>query len=276
MNNNIEYTIEPKSNFSLNLSELVQYRELFYFFTWRDVKVKYKQAFLGVLWVLLQPLAMITIFTFIFSRVFNVNTNGIPYPLFALSGLIIWNVFSAGLTSSANSMVNNANIIKKIYFPRLVIPISSILSVLIDFSISLLFYFAVLIFYNEYVNWLNLMWCLPLALSLILMTTFGLGTLIASLNVKYRDFQYLLPFFIQFMMFLNPILYPTQAVSNPIIKTLMIFNPIATAIDIQRAVLVGNEIDFSQIIIGFVVAMGLLMIGIYTFRKTEDYFADLA
>lgn len=272
----MEYTIEPKSKFSLGIDELIQYRELFYFFTWRDIKVKYKQAALGILWVILQPLAMVIIFTLIFSKALKVETGEVPYPIYALSGLIIWNIFSAGLTSSANSMVNNANIIKKIYFPRLVIPISSILSVMIDFSITLVFYIGMLIYYQDVVIFSNLIWCLPLSILLMLITTFGLGTFVASLNVKYRDFQYLLPFFIQFMMFLNPILYNSNAIENPLIRTVMKYNPIANAINLNRAVFIHSPVDFQGLIVSFFIGIGILMLGIYTFRKTEDYFADLA
>lgn len=272
----IEYTIEPKSKFSLGLDELIQYHELFYFFTWRDIKVKYKQATLGILWAIIQPLAMVIIFTLIFSKALKVETGEVPYPIYALSGLIIWNIFSAGLISSANSMVNNANIIKKIYFPRLVIPISSILSVMIDFSITLVFYIGMLIYYQDVVIFSNLIWCLPLSILLMLITTFGLGTFVASLNVKYRDFQYLLPFFIQFMMFLNPILYNSNAIENPLIRTIMKYNPIANAINLNRAVFIHSPVDIQGLIVSFFIGIGILMLGIYTFRKTEDYFADLA
>jgi lipopolysaccharide transport system permease protein len=272
----MEYTIEPKNKFSLGVDELIQYRELFYFFTWRDIKVKYKQAALGILWAILQPLAMVIIFTMIFSNALKVDTGLVPYPIFALSGLIIWNIFSAGLTSSANSMVNNANIIKKIYFPRLVIPVSSILSVMIDFGITLLFYIGMLIYYQDVVQFQNLIWCLPMSIVLMLITTFGLGTLVASLNVKYRDFQYLLPFFIQFMMFFNPILYNSDSIENPVIKAIMKYNPIANAIQLNRAIFIDSSVDTLNVICSFGVGLFILIIGIYTFRKTEDYFADLA
>lgn len=276
MSENIEYVIEPKSKFSLGIDELIQYRELFYFFTWRDIKVKYKQAALGIIWAFIQPLAMVIIFTLIFSKALKVDTGVVPYPIFALSGLIVWNIFSAGLSSSANSMVNNANIIKKIYFPRLVIPISSILSVLIDFSITLVFYIGMLVYYYDVVIFSNLLWCLPLSILLMLITTFGIGTFVASLNIKYRDFQYLLPFFIQFMMFFNPILYNSSAINNNILNIIMRFNPIANSINLNRAVFVNSQIDIIGLIISFGIGLIFLLIGIYTFRKTEDYFADLA
>ena len=202
----MEYIIERQHRFILGLKELIRYRELFYFFTWRDIKVKYKQAALGFLWAILQPLAMMAIFTLIFSVGLKVDSEGIAYPVFALSGLIIWNIFSSGLINSANSMVNNANIIKKIYFPRLILPISSILTSLFDFCFALLVYIGVLIFYQQNTDWLRVLYCLPISIVLTILTTFGLGTFLASLNVKYRDFQHVMPFLIQFLLFVNPVL----------------------------------------------------------------------
>jgi lipopolysaccharide transport system permease protein len=271
-----EYEIKAQSKFSLGLKELWEYRELFYFFTWRDVKVKYKQATLGILWAVLQPLIMMLTFTFIFSKTLKIDSNGIPYPVFALSGLIIWTVFSNGLLASSNSMLSNANIIKKIYFPRLVIPISAVLTVLVDFAFALIVYIAFLIFYKADVNFLKLLYCLPLSLLLTVVTTFGLGTLLAALNVKFRDFQYLLPFMIQFLLFANPVLYSQKAFTNPVMLWVLKFNPIACAIELNRSVFSNATIAWSQIICSCITALILLFTGIYTFRKTEAYFADIA
>ncbi|MEO7316260.1 MAG: ABC transporter permease, partial [Ginsengibacter sp.] len=203
----MEYVIQAQNRFSLGLKELWSYRELFYFFTWRDVKVKYKQAALGILWAILQPLVMMVMFTLIFSKALNVSSDGIPYPVFALSGLIIWNIFSNGLLNSANSMVVNANIIKKIYFPRLIIPMSAVLTALVDFFFALIIYTIVLLYYRQEISLIKLFLYLPLSILITIVTTFGLGTFLASLNVKYRDFQYMIPFMIQFLLFANPVLY---------------------------------------------------------------------
>ena len=221
----IEYVIQPQNKFSLGLKELWQYRELFYFFTWRDVKVKYKQAALGILWAILQPLIMMVMFTLIFSKALNVSSDGIPYPVFALSGLLIWNIFSNGLLNSANSMVTNANIIKKIYFPRLIIPVSALLTALVDFLFALIIYTLVLLYYHQGIHIGRLLFCLPLAIVITLVTTLGLGSFLAALNVKFRDFQYLLPFMIQFLLFANPVLYSTKAFANPWINVAMKANP---------------------------------------------------
>jgi lipopolysaccharide transport system permease protein len=272
----IEYEIAPQKNFSLGLKELWHYRELFYFFTWRDVKVKYKQAALGVLWAILQPLIMMIMFTLIFSNALNVSSDGIPYPVFALSGLLIWNIFSNGLLNSANSMVTNANIIKKIYFPRLIIPMSAILTALVDFVFALIIYVLVLIYYHQDVSILKLIVYLPLSILITIITTFGLGTFLAALNVKFRDFQYVLPFMIQFLLFANPVLYSTKAFNNPWINAIMKANPIASAIQLCRSIFTGQVVDWGAVATGSVVAILLLIIGVYTFRKTESYFADLA
>jgi len=272
----IEYVIQAQSKFSLGLRELWHYRELFYFFTWRDVKVKYKQAALGILWAILQPLIMMVMFTLIFSKALKVSSDGIPYPVFALSGLLIWNIFSNGLLNSANSMVTNANIIKKIYFPRLIIPMSAILTALVDFFFALIIYTLVLIYYHQSVSILKLLLYLPLGITITIITTFGLGTFLAALNVKFRDFQYLLPFMIQFLLFANPVLYSAKAFTNPWINAAMKANPIASAIQLCRSVFTGQEVDWQAVATGSIVAILLLVMGVYTFRKTESYFADLA
>ena len=272
----IEYVIQAQNKFSLGLKELWQYRELFYFFTWRDVKVKYKQAALGILWAVLQPLVMMGMFTLIFSRALKVDSEGIPYPVFALNGLIIWNIFSNGLLNSANSMVANASIIKKIFFPRLIIPMSAILTALVDFFFALIIYVFVLIFYHQGVNVIKLVLYLPLSILITVVTTFGLGTFLAALNVKFRDFQYILPFLIQFLLFANPVLYSAKAFSNPWINAIMKANPIASAIQLCRCVFTGQQADWQAVATGSIVAILLLLMGVYTFRKTESYFADLA
>ena len=270
-----EYVIERQHKFSLGLKELVRYRELFYFFTWRDIKVKYKQAALGFLWAVLQPLLMMLIFSVITEKL-NLDTEGIPKPVFALSGLIIWNIFSSGLQNSANSMVTNANIIKKIYFPRLIIPMSSILTALFDFCFALLVYIGVVLWFHHDTDWLRVLYCLPMAILLTVFTTFGLGTFLAALNVKYRDFQYVIPFMIQLLLFVNPVFYSSKIFTEGLFGWIMRLNPLANAINLSRSAFTGNPIDWSGVGMSFGVALVLFFIGIYTFRKTEAYFADLA
>jgi lipopolysaccharide transport system permease protein len=272
----MEYVIERQNKFSLGLKELIHYRELFYFFTWRDIKVKYKQAALGFLWAVLQPLLMMLIFTLIFSKGLNVSSEGIPYPVFALSGLIIWNIFSTGMLNSANSMVTNAAIIKKIYFPRLIIPMSAILTSLFDFCFALLVYIGVILFYGYDTDWLRVLYCLPISLLLTVLTTFGLGTFLAAFNVKYRDFQYVIPFLIQFLLFVNPVLYSSKIFQEGILAWIMKLNPLATAINLSRSAFTGNPIDWMSVLYSFGISLLIFFFGIYTFRKMEAYFADLA
>jgi lipopolysaccharide transport system permease protein len=277
---NTEYIINPPSKYSLNLNELWQYKELFYFFAWRDIKVKYKQTVLGIFWVILQPLVMMMVFTMFFSKALNVPTDNIPAPIFYFSGLLFWNLFSSGLSSSANSMVTNANIIKKIYFPRLIIPFSVVLVALFDFLMSLIVFVGILIYFNitepEFQIRPVLFLYAPLALILTIITTLGLGFTLAALNVKYRDFRYIISFGIQFLMFVTPVIYPVTIFQNiPSLKYILAFNPMTGAVILVRNAFVPENIDWTIIGISFVMAMLLLVLGIYTFRKMEAYFADI-
>lgn len=272
----IEYEISPQNSLSPGAKEIWRYRELFFFFAWRDIKVKYKQAALGILWAVLQPLIMMLMFTAIFSKTLKVDTGGIPYPVFAISGLLVWNIFSNGLLNSSNSMITNANIIRKVYFPRLIIPMSAILTSLVDFMFAFMIYIAILVYYHQGVSIVKLFLYLPLSLLLTIITTLGLGTFLSALNVKYRDFQYILPFMIQFLLFANPVLYSSRAFTHPVVNAIMKANPIASAIQLCRSVFTGVAVDWQGVLFGSIVALLLLGIGIYRFRKTEAYFADLA
>ena len=177
----MEYEIKPVSKVSLNLKEVWEYKELFYFFTWRDVKVKYKQTVLGFAWAILQPTLMMLVFTFLFGKAIGAqNEIVLPYPVFVYTGLMLWGIFSGGLMAAGNSMVSNANIIKKIYFPRLIIPMSSILVSVFDFLMTLLPFMGLLLYYQVEVNWLRLALFFPLSIVIILLTTFGVGCLLAA------------------------------------------------------------------------------------------------
>lgn len=275
-----EYIIEPKHNFSLNIKELWQYRELFYFFTWRDIKVKYKQTVLGFLWTVLQPLLMMAVFVIFFSKALKISTENIPAPIFYFSGLLLWNLFSTGLGSAANSMVSNSSIIKKVYFPRLIIPISSILVALFDFMMATILFIG-LIFYFKFTGYKLLISPLiliffPISIMLTIITTLGAGMLLSALNVKYRDFRYVIPFLIQFLLFLTPVIYPISIVSKTAwIKYLLALNPMTGAIILIRSPFVGGEVDFSLIGISFISAISLLILGTLVFNRMEAYFADL-
>jgi lipopolysaccharide transport system permease protein len=275
-NNMIEQRIEPAKKFSFGSEELWQYRELFFFFTWRDIKVRYKQATLGVAWAIMQPLSMMLLFTFIFGRGLRLSSDGLPYPVFAFSGLMIWNFFSNSLQNAASSMVSNANIIRKIYFPRLIIPLSAILTALFDVLFALIIWIGLLFYFRMAIDPSKLI-LIPLSILLAATTSFGIGTFLAALNVKYRDFQYALPFFIQFLMFVNPVVYSTKVfVDYPILQKILELNPIAGAINMVRSLFSDAPTDFVLVACQFGIAFFFLFIGIYFFRKTEAYFADLA
>lgn len=272
---NQEQRIVPPSQISLGLSELIQYKELFYFFTWRDIKVKYKQTLLGFAWAILQPFIMMVVFSVFFGKALNVPSDGIPYPLFAFSGLMLWNVFSTGLTGAGNSMVSNANIIKKIYFPRMIIPMSAILVAVFDFFMAFIVYLG-LVFYFDYSISMKTAYLLPAALFLTIVATFGPGLIIAALNVKYRDFRYILPFIVQVGLFLTPVIYPLSLVSNTILQKVLLLNPMYAPIALVRNALIDNPVDLQNIVISTTSSAILLVLGILYFRKTESYFADLA
>lgn len=272
----MEYEIKSKSKFSFGLKELWEYKELFYFFTWRDIKVKYKQTVLGFLWAILQPLFMTTVFTLALGDSISKSTSlFIPYPVFALSGMLLWGIFSGGMSNAANSMVTNANIIKKIYFPRLIIPISSILVSVIDFLIAFVVFIGLLMIYKIAINF-SVLILLPISVFITCVSAMGCGMLLAALNVKYRDIRYIIPFLIQGLMFLTPIMYPVNISNNTVLYWILKLNPISGALELMRGIFVGYEINYETVILSLIVSCVLFIIGIVYFRKTEDYFADLA
>ena len=272
----IKFEINPQNKLSLGIKELWDYRELFYFFIWRDVKVKYKQTVLGFLWAILQPLFMTIVFTLFLGDSISQNTNlTIPYPVFALSGMLLWSVFSGGMSNAANSMVSNANIIKKIYFPRLIIPISSILVALVDFFISLLVFIGLVIIYNVQINYIAIFF-LPLALVITCFSAMGTGILLAALNIKYRDVRYIIPFLVQGLLFLTPVLYPIDISTSSNVQFLLKLNPLSGALELMRSVFMGYSLDTSTILSSLITSILIFMTGVFYFRKTESYFADLA
>jgi lipopolysaccharide transport system permease protein len=276
-----EIIIKPKSVFTLGWKELWQYRELLYFFTWKEIKVRYKQAALGIIWTLLQPLAMMAIFVLLLSQGLGIQTGNIPAPTYYLSGLLIWNLFNHAVTHASQSMVSNANIIKKIYFPRLVIPISAVLTSSFDFIISLVLFYGLLIYYTSIdlinVSWFNLTFSIIIGYSIAVFTSFSLGTFLSAINVKYRDVRYILPFLIQTLFFITPVMYDTSIIKQPWIKTILELNPLNFAIELVRNNITNISNFFWPEISIYVPLLILVLytIAIVTFRKTEAYFADI-
>ena len=271
----MEFEIKSKEKGSIGLGELWEYRELFYFFTWRDLKVKYKQTTLGVLWAIFQPAIMTLLFSVGFGKIISSSAElNVPYPVFVLSGFLLWNIFSNGLSNASNSMVNNSNIIKKIYFPRLIIPISAVLVSIVDFIMAFFVFIPVLLYYGcSFNKWAILF--IPISVILIAITTFGLGTFLAALNIKYRDFRYILPFFIQILLFTTPVIYPVKVSNNKIFQLVLELNPMNAPMEIFRAGINDNVIDLSSITYSMLISFVFLVLGVLYFRKTESYFADL-
>ncbi len=224
---------------------------------------------------------MMNVFVLFFSRALKVPTDNIPAPIFYFSGLLLWNLFSSGLSSSANSMVTNADIIKKVYFPRLIIPYSGVLTALFDFLMALLLFIGLIIFYKLTVPTINISYSiflfLPISLVLTIITTIGLGCTLAALNVKYRDFRYVIPFTIQFLLFVTPVIYPVSIFQNiPYLKYILAINPMTGAVILGRSAFMPTPPDWSVIGISIFSAILLFFIGLYVFRKMEAYFADIA
>ncbi len=270
-----EYSIEPSGRKLYDWKELWQYRELFYFFTWRDVKVKYKQTTLGVVWVVLQPVLSVMIFTFFVGHALNVPSAGLPYPVFVFSGLLLWTVFSASVSAAGNSMISNAPIIKKIYFPRVIIPISAVLVCFLDFLISFGVFIVLLLYYGIETNLAAVFIFWPAAVALALVTTLGACCWLAALNVKFRDFRFVIPFAIQIGLFVTPVLYPVSTFANESVGYIVSLNPLYGAIMLFRAPF-GLELNSTELYISTVSGLLLLVWGLYYFKKTEAYFADIA
>jgi len=275
MDKELEFVVDADRRKLFDWKELWSYRELFYFFTWRDIKVKYKQTVLGFTWAVLQPLLMMVIFTFFFGSALNVPSQDIPYPVFVFSGLLLWNTFSSGLTSSANSMVNNASIIKKIYFPRLIIPVSSILVALFDFLMAFMLFVPLMLYYRQSVS-IDAFWAWPVALLVTLSATLGPGCLLSALNVKYRDFRYVIPFLVQILFFLTPIIYPISMLKHPVLQYLLVCSPMYAAVELFRYPLTGVFPNSTFLAISIASTLIFLFTGSAYFRRTEDFFADLA
>ncbi len=270
--------IEPSRGLSaLGLAAVWHYRELLYFLVWRDVKVRYKQTALGVLWILLQPLLSTVVFTLLFGILLQVPSDGAPYALFALAGLLPWNYFAGSLTRSSQSLVGSAHLITKVYFPRLIIPISGVLSGLVDFMVAF-GVLAVLMAVYGIVPTAALLY-LPGFLLLAMATALGFGLWLSALNVRYRDINYLVPFLIQIWMYLTPVIYGSSLIPERF-RWLLGLNPMTGVVEGFRWALLGNYLDSAAapgLLFGLSVAISLavLVSGAFFFRSTERTFADI-
>lgn len=267
--------IRPKSRWQLlDLSELWRYRELLYIFSWRDIKVRYKQTAIGVVWVLLQPLVNTAIFTVFFGNFANIPSGALPYPIFVLLGLIFWGFFSTSLSHAASSLIENEQLVKKVYFPRELLPISTIGTAFVDFAVTLVLLFILMAVYRVVPTWQFLAF-LPIATLIIMITSAGLGLLLASINIKYRDVRYVIPFFLQTLIFVTPVIYPTNII-RPSFQFILSFNPLTGVIDALRSLISTGVISNPQsLLISVVSSLIIFVIGVAYFRRTERYFADI-
>jgi lipopolysaccharide transport system permease protein len=266
-------TIEPRAAWhALNLRELWAHRELLYFLTWRDVKVRYKQAAFGAAWALLQPLFLMVVFTLFYGRLAAIDTGAVPYPLFALAGLVLWTFFSTAVTGSGNSVVNNAHLITKVYFPRMLVPAAAVGACAVDFLLAFLLLVGMTAYYGVTPTPRLLM--LP---PLFLMTTlFALGTglWLSALNVKYRDVRFVLSFAIQLWLFVSSVVIPSSAVPERW-RWLLLFNPMSGYVEGFRASLFGQPFDWKALAVAAAITLSVLVYAAYEFRRMEKSFADV-
>jgi lipopolysaccharide transport system permease protein len=264
---------------SLRLHEVWQFHELLLFFVWRDVKVRYKQTILGALWAILQPLLTMVVFTIFFGGLARVGSDGLPYPLFSYAGLLPWTFFAFGLSQSANSLVGASNLIKKVYFPRLIIPLAAVLTGLVDFAVSFVVLMGLMAWYRVPLT-LMVVW-LPVLLLLAVLAALGFGLWFAALNVEYRDVRYVVPFFVQLWLFVTPVIYPTSRLTAKLTELglpvwLSGLNPMTGVVEGFRWSLLGSGSKPGPILVASAaVTFVLLLSGAYYFRRMERTFADV-
>jgi lipopolysaccharide transport system permease protein len=249
------------------------FRELFYFFIWRDIKIRYKQTVLGALWAIIQPFFTMVVFTIFFGNFAKVPSEGVPYPVFSYSALVPWTYFSGALALSANSLVGNSNLLTKVYFPRFAIPASSALAGILDFFIASIILFGIMMYFHVPLSPNLFIW--PFLVIPLIFFALGLGMIFSSLNVKYRDIKYAIPFMIQLGLFVTPIIYPISILPEKY-KIFVALNPLTGVIEAFRSTVIPNkQFDYWLFLYSFVVSVLIFLVGLLYFRKTEKEFADL-
>lgn len=256
----------------VNLTELWAYRELVWVMIVRDLKVRYKQTVMGVTWAVIQPLTMIAIFTLIFGKLAKIPSDGYPYPIFVFSGLLAWNFFSASINTSGVSLISASNLVSKVYFPRIIIPISSIGVSLVDFLISSILLLIMMLLYSQNITFKILL--LPLFLVGLMILSIGFGSWLASITVVYRDFRYVIAYLIQIWMYLTPVLYPVSFVPEKW-RWLLYLNPMQGWINGIRSSFLGQEIDVIGVLVSLVLSIAIFALGMFYFEKTQRRFADI-
>jgi len=268
-----EIIIEPRKGFdAIDLKEIFRFRELFFFLAWRDIKVRYKQSLLGVAWVVLRPLITMAIFSVIFGKLAGLPSDGAPYPIFVLLGLIPWGFFSGTLSTASASVVAGGNLISKVYFPRVIVPLGSALSQMVDMLISLALLVIVMLFYGITPGAATL--ALPLLLAFIAVAALGPGLFLSALNVKYRDVGHIVPFFVQVWMYVTPVIYPPSFIPERY-RWLLYINPMTGAVEAFRAAfLTAKTVDLHLLAFSAAISIAMFIFGLYYFRSVERTFAD--
>ncbi len=275
----LEFVIAPPGRFvSVNWRELWRYRDLFLVLAWRDISVRYKQTALGIVWALFQPLITMVIFTFIFNRMAGIKSgDDTPYAIFLYTGQLFWLYFSGTLTNAANSLISNQALVQKVYFPRLVLPSTAATTGLVDFGVASVILIGLMVYYGFSPSAIALI-VVPLLILTSVLCSLGIGMFLAAINVKYRDVRYALPFFIQTLMYVTPVIYPASMLDgHPTLKVLMTWlNPMSGVITNARASILGRlPVDWQLMGISLLMSLVFFILGLYYFRNTERYFADI-
>jgi lipopolysaccharide transport system permease protein len=257
---------------SLNVRELWAHRDLFYFLIWRDVKVRYKQTLLGVIWAILQPLLTMTIFTLLFGKLARVPSDGMPYPIFVYAGLLPWNFFAAAVDNSSNSLVGNSALITKVYFPRLVIPSAAAGAALVDFGIAFVILLVMGVHYKMGLS-VGMLMLIPLIVQMVLFAV-GIGVQMSALNVKYRDVRHALPFLINVWMFATPVIYPVSFIPDRW-RWILVLNPLGGIIEGFRCAIFNRPFLWGHLAVSFSIVVFVLLYSLYSFRRMEKSFADI-
>jgi lipopolysaccharide transport system permease protein len=264
----------------LQLGEMWRYRELLYFLVWRDIKVRYKQTLIGAAWAIIQPFMTMIVFSLFFGGLAKIPSDGIPYPIFSYAALVVWTFFVAGLTQASNSLVGSSHLIKKVYFPRLIMPLASVITGIVDFVLAFAVLLIMILVYNlnaaqPIVMTIRVLWLLPMLL-LALVTALGTGLWLSAMNVQFRDIKYVVPFLVQFWMFATPIAYPSSLITNETLRAIYAINPMTGVVEGFRwALLNSGTTPGPIIVVSALTATAVLISGAFYFRRMEKSFADV-
>jgi len=269
-----QITIQPKKGWQfIDFEELRQYRDLFYFLVSRNIKVKYKQTVLGGLWAIIQPFLAMLVFTLFFGKLAKMPSDGVPYPVFSYTALVAWTYFATSISGAGNSLIGDSRLISKVYFPRLIIPLSPVLAGLLDFTIAFVVLIGMMFYFHIHPTVMILF--VPFLVILMMLTASGVGLFLAALNAKYRDIRYTIPFLVQLWMFASPIVYPASMIPEKY-RLVYALNPMVGVIEGFRSALLGTgSFPVQMILVSTLVSAGLFIIGVFYFKQTERHFADI-